>query len=145
MDALADKRTSAAQIRANRIYDSDRATPGAQAAARVPDVREETREVVMSNETKYQVGDEVSWTSSAAGTTKAKRGKVVAVVPSNTHCSLRDLLGETWTRRFRLMMDTIYPYGRSHESYIVEVSGSTPNQLPVIYWPRVSQLRKVSE
>lgn len=111
----------------------------------------------MNNDRKFAIGQLVEWTSSAAGTTKTKRGKVVAVVPAQVSgggwLHLFDLLGNDWKVKHGLMFTgenlargvAIYP--RNHESYFVSVDSNVlPNtykRKPTLYWPRTSQLRKV--
>lgn len=77
----------------------------------------------------FVIGELVTWTSSAAGSTTTKIGVVIAVVAG------------IWK-------------GRDHESYVVKVTPPSkrhPNdkrpRKPVIYWPIASKLRpaKVKE
>lgn len=76
---------------------------------------------------KFQLGDEVTWTSQAAGTLRTKTGKIVEVVRT----------GDRPTRMRNTGID------RRHESYVIEVPGKTPRQKTKLYWPRVSQLTLV--
>lgn len=75
------------------------------------------------------IGDTVSWTSQAAGTTKRKTGKIVAVVPAGKDPALyvpKGLLINAWRGD-----------ERDHESYLVRVGNKK-----LLYWPRVSQLKE---
>lgn len=67
----------------------------------------------------FKVGDEVEWTSSSAGVTKTKRGRVERVIPPS---------GEPGVRNPGLPRD--------HESYVVRAGGR-------LYWPRVAALQGV--
>lgn len=77
---------------------------------------------------KFQAGDRVQWTSSAAGTTKTKVGRVIEVVPPQ--------------RKPRTPMDIAATW-RDHESYVVEVvvaRNGRPKR--TLYWPRVAALAR---
>lgn len=82
----------------------------------------------MKRETKtFQLGDEVTWESQAAGSPLRKTGKIVEVVK----------VGDRPTNMKNTGID------RRHESYVVEVPGKTPKHSTKLYWPRVSQLTLV--
>lgn len=89
----------------------------------------------------FKVGDKVQWTSSAAGTTATKEGKVVLVVEAGRG-SAREV--EHFLRNNRKTHVSKYGGGwdRYETSYVVEVSGSTKNSKPKLYWPVASLLRK---
>lgn len=72
-------------------------------------------------------GDTVEWTSSAAGTSRTKRGEVVEVVPAYE-----------WPRS---AIDGAAG-GRNHESYVVHAEALVRKGRR-LYWPRVSALRLV--
>lgn len=90
---------------------------------------------------KYEMGEEVSWSSQSGGVTKTKLGKIVAVVPPRHH-----------PRRYIEKVQKDYGgspnYGgggpRNHESYIVIVpSDDSPfwnREKRKIYWPQVKRL-----
>jgi hypothetical protein len=101
---------------------------------------------------KFTIGQTVEWSSQAAGSTKTKRGRVVAVVPpsSKEFCNylydLGYLLGLDYPRRYDLSaLDQTLMYGRKQESYIVEVEAECRHTKPRLYWPRVSALKLVAE
>lgn len=88
---------------------------------------------------KLQVGDVVEWASAAAGSTKVKRGEVVAVVPR----------GYPMTHGLRALKDAPFSFdimardasiARDEESYLVLVP-QKGNRIPFLYWPRTSSLR----
>jgi hypothetical protein len=71
----------------------------------------------------FAVGDVVTWSSSAGGGTKRKRGKVVEVVAPGKWPKTRSARGERY-------------YGmRKHTWYVVDVDGE-------IYYPRTATLRR---
>lgn len=87
---------------------------------------------------RFQVGDTVTWTSQAWGSTKKKTGTVVIVVPAGVPPHM-------------LVMNFAIAHGlrepdfglqRDHESYVVSVPGG-PKAKPKLYWPRVSALKGV--
>lgn len=75
----------------------------------------------MNHNYKFELGDDVEWTSGASGFwPKRKRGIVVEIVPVGTvPDSNKETVG-----------------GRKHESYVVRVGKK-------LYWPRVCHLKKV--
>lgn len=88
---------------------------------------------------KFAVGDTVSWTSSAAGYSKTKTGKIIAVVKKvRRGCDVAE--------KFRNKARVVIGYGdaRDHESYLVSVpQGTTGKAKPAIYHPVVSKLIKL--
>lgn len=68
----------------------------------------------MSKEPKFKIGDMIRWASQAGGAVKVKRGKVIAILPSN-----RDLYGAVpkGTPRSRVMGSSLSLGLR----YVVEV------------------------
>ncbi|NDY89746.1 hypothetical protein [Ideonella livida] len=81
----------------------------------------------------FKVGDSVSWSSQAQGSTKQKFGEVVAVVP------VRGAIPDG----FQI---TGAGSPRDHESYIVAVkSGKTDKAKLKLYWPRVNALCRVAK
>lgn len=91
----------------------------------------------MKQHTKLKVGDKVEWSSSAAGSTKTKRGTVVEVIPAGRHWQdgvlcLRHNAHSTYGGGMR----------RTHESYAVLVPHPGDGK-PTLYWPRVSALKKI--
>jgi hypothetical protein len=68
----------------------------------------------------FQLGDEVSWSSTSAGFTKTKKGKIILVVPEGTIPFIR----------FRQKP----AQGRNHTSYVVKTEKGK------LYWPRVKSL-----
>ena len=88
----------------------------------------------------FSIGDQVEWTSQAAGTVRTKRGEVVAVVSRGVRYqdalrSLREERGEQFSQHF----DGGLP--REHESYFVAVSNPSGRGKRKLYWPRTSALR----
>lgn len=87
----------------------------------------------------FRVGDKVRWKPRAAGYFKVKKGKVIAVIPVGEVARPQDWL-------FHRCMFDGDGGPRNHESYLIEVpGGKTGTATPKLYWPRVSQLRKVEE
>lgn len=87
---------------------------------------------------KFNVGEQVTWSSQAGGRTTVKTGVVAIVVPPGQSGylmaeDLRDVTGDSLepmrTARFNATL------GRDHESYLVRVGR-------MIYWPVVSRLRE---
>jgi len=91
---------------------------------------------------KFNVGDEVEWTSKANGASKMKRGKVVFVLSAESEPQFRFVD----TARAEGASKDNFGYGpqRNHESYFVLVTHDTGNpkrpRKPDLYWPRVSKL-----
>lgn len=73
---------------------------------------------------KFNLNDEVRWTSQSAGYTVEKTGTITEVVPANTPPGVK-----------------LYKPGttRDHESYIVRAR--KPNGRIGTYWPRVKHLK----
>lgn len=93
----------------------------------------------MSN--KIELGSEVTWSSSTNGTTKQKRGVVVAVVPANKwRVYLKDLITDSLQNYAINGLDCMLY--RKQESYIIAVP-ATGRGKAKLYWPRTSALRKV--
>lgn len=92
---------------------------------------------------QFSVGDCVKWSSSANGSTKTKRGTVVAVVPAvKRWYPIYNLLGQGWQKDYTSAIDASHSvYGRGHESYLIAVPGKTPRSQPRLYWPRTSALQ----
>ena len=78
---------------------------------------------------KFSIGDEVQWTSSSAGTTVTKVGKVETVLAAR----------ERMSERQRKESDAS-GLPRDHESYLVRVPGRTGGAKGKLYWPRVAAL-----
>lgn len=94
---------------------------------------------------KIEIGSEVTWTSQAAGTTKQKRGVVVAVMRPGFYLGrsvLIELLGPDFTNGKYNESALGWGESRSYESYIIAVPADGKGK-PRLYWPRSSQLRKV--
>lgn len=97
------------------------------------------------------VGDEVEWTSQAQARVKTKRGVIVFIVPPAVHpWASGDHLGlygepDHPANAFNPapMRGAMYSLTRRHESYIVAVPTKSGRGRPRLYWPRVSQLRRV--
>lgn len=90
-----------------------------------------------------KVNNQVTWSSQAQGCTTTKTGTIAAVVPAGTepkdHLFLKRHGLQEYTRRFD-------GWPRDHESYLVLVKvGKTDKAKPMLYWPRVSGLKVVSE
>ncbi|MGX9960553.1 hypothetical protein ACW0US_17545 [Xanthomonas euvesicatoria] len=83
----------------------------------------------------------VQWSSSAGGSTKAKVGRIVAVIPPGRRTS--DIAADfVRTRVAAGTHRSAFGHGmdREHESYVVEVAGATARSKPVLYWPTVRAL-----
>lgn len=91
----------------------------------------------------FKVGSKVTWSSQAHGSRTTKVGTIVAVVPP----------GGSPSRAFAAVRKTLNArsafgggMARDHESYLVSVTvGKTDKAKPALYWPLVSQLRRVEE
>lgn len=96
----------------------------------------------------FKVGYRVKWESGAGRGWTVKEGKIVAVVPAGAFP--QDILftkkSETPTgiwENYTVMFDCP-SLPRNHESYLVEVFRFPGDQAkPRLYWPRVTQLRKI--
>lgn len=88
----------------------------------------------------FKVGDEVRWSSQAAGFAKEKRGVVVKVVPANTW--LKEVIKPLDARSRYTVRTDFAGLPRDHESYLVEVPGPTEKAKKRLYWPRASGLAK---
>lgn len=84
---------------------------------------------------KFKCKDRVTWTSSSNGSTKAKTGVIVDVIPPRGRLSAAH-------RDFGLGN---YGTTRDHESYIVHVAGKTAKAKGKRYWPRVNKLQLIGE
>ncbi|NEG85064.1 hypothetical protein GQQ22_13415 [Pantoea agglomerans] len=79
---------------------------------------------------KFKLGEEVSWSSSANGSTKKKIGNVVDVIPAGKPIS---------SSKFKTLSGGGLP--RKEESYVVCVDVKPGSRgKPKYYWPRVSAL-----
>ena len=77
----------------------------------------------------FKVGDEVFWTSQAGGSSKAKAGKVVAVVPSH----------ELPICPAGMRLKGVHYISRNHESYLVQVGRNR-----TLYWPLTKYLKRAT-
>lgn len=89
----------------------------------------------------YHVGDEVAWRSQASGFLSEKRGTIVYVIPRNQW--IKDVIDPNWARNEFTLCTDFAGHPRDHESYLVAVPGKTPHAKRKLYWPRVSQLKKI--
>ena len=78
----------------------------------------------------FIVGDLVEWTSQAAGHSKTKRGKVVAIVPKGVSPD-SGFLEKRGLFKYSLQFDG---WGRNHVAYLVLVGTK-------LYYPRINHLR----
>lgn len=79
---------------------------------------------------KFKLGDEVSWSSSANGSTAKKIGDVVEVIPAGKPIG---------SSKFKTLNGGGLP--RKEESYVVCVGVKPGSRAkPKYYWPRVSAL-----
>ena len=84
----------------------------------------------------FKVGDKVRWESQAVGSRTRKEGTIFRVIPSENFVSMRK-----YEKTHKVMYDGGY---RNHESYLIEVPWAMSSKAKSrLYWPRVSQLRKV--
>lgn len=89
------------------------------------------------SESKFQVGDTVTWTSQAGGNAKMKTGKVVYVIPArySMHAFSRQFLDcKSYTTNH------LNGTGRDYESYLIQVGKSKR-----LYWPLVKYLKPIAE
>jgi len=85
-----------------------------------------------------KIGDKVEWSSQAQGSSTKKEGIICAIIPPRTN-PRKIIKGKD--ANLRRMFDG---WDRDGESYIVKViPGKTDRSKPVLYWPRVSGLKKV--
>lgn len=93
---------------------------------------------------RFEIDSIVEWSSQANGTMKAKRGKVVCVVPKKV--KPLDALNQIHPLGFPYKSH-VDPrsYSRNHESYLVAVPTKKGRGRLRLYWPRVSQLRQVDD
>jgi len=87
----------------------------------------------LNEQSKFQIGDTVTWTSQAGGNAKTKTGKVIMTVPAGM--MLSEVLGGFWAKW--TIKDNLLR-GRDHESYLIQVGKSRR-----LYWPLVKYLKKV--
>jgi hypothetical protein len=90
----------------------------------------------------FKIGQTVEWTSQANGTTKTKRGEIVAILPERECPRMLEIFGADYHSRYRSLVDA-RSLSRHEESYIVAVPGKTKRVRPRLYWPRVSALKAV--
>jgi len=87
----------------------------------------------------FKLGDQVKWTSQAAGSTTTKTGEVVVIVPAGK--TPREAMTDEQRRSSLPKRYDGWP--RDHESYIVKVKiGKTDKAMPALYWPRVKGLHR---
>lgn len=91
-----------------------------------------------TNYPTFQLGQTVEWASQANGYTRIKRGRVVCVLPPG-EVPVRAAFPSLFSKGTPVGM------GRTHESYVVEVSWKDYGKASKHYWPLVSQLRLVTE
>jgi len=92
----------------------------------------------MDDRVKFKVGDMVCWTSSSAGTTRNKTGRVVAVMSPGVKPQRSNFYSD---QRYN---HTGFGLPRGSFSFLVAVlrRGARGQSLkPTLYWPRVSALR----
>ena len=77
---------------------------------------------------KFNIGDEVEWSSQSQALRTKKRGTVVGIVPPHFH------VGVEWPA---LRKRTAWALGRNHESYVVQVGKQ-------YYWPLVVHLKEAT-
>lgn len=94
------------------------------------------------NNQDFKVGQQVRWSSQAGGSTRAKVGRVIMVVPAGVggaekaNAFIREReLAKTHRSAFGFGWD------RPEQSYVVEVAGQGPKARPVLYWPRTASLQ----
>lgn len=79
-----------------------------------------------------KVGDAVTWSSQAGGSTKIKVGVIEQVVAPKTYPD---------RERFpQLYRGSGVGLCREHVSYVVRVPGKTPKSAGTLYWPRAASL-----
>jgi hypothetical protein len=81
----------------------------------------------------FNVGDAVTWTSQANGSTRIKTGVVEAVVPPKAYPDR-----ECFPQLYRGRGPGLW---RDHVSYVVVVPGMTSKSGGTSYWPRAAALR----
>ncbi|WP_321820880.1 MULTISPECIES: hypothetical protein [unclassified Burkholderia] len=85
-------------------------------------------------DTTFNVGDIVTWSSQANGSTKTKTGVVEAIVLPKTYPDRA-----CFPQLHRGSGTGLY---RAHVSYVVRVPGKTSKSVGKLYWPRAVALRK---
>lgn len=86
---------------------------------------------------KLSVGDIVTWTSQANGSTIEKRGEVVIVLPAGKQ--RRHYMNQP-AGSWDLSPMNGAQQTRNHESYLVLVRPAKGNAKPKLYWPMVKAL-----
>ncbi len=87
-------------------------------------------------DTKFKVGDRVTWKSSAKGWTTKKVGEVVMVIPRGVLFPERRLM-----ERHNCRSAYGGGFSRAKESYAVLVPHPRKGK-PTIYWPWANQLKR---
>lgn len=97
---------------------------------------------------KFEIGDQVKWSSQAKGYETVKKGVIFAVIREGQDpTTLRGSLNPGARKN-----GTLGTYreafgggiGRNHESYVVRVPSGSVRRKDTLYWPRVNQLSKVT-
>ena len=84
----------------------------------------------------FKIKDKVQWTSQSHGTEKTKVGVIVAVVMADTALRHLPLPDGMCLPRGTVMVAS---QSRNHVSYLVQVGRQKH-----LYWPRVTNLRRVA-
>jgi len=85
-------------------------------------------------------GDIVEWTSQSAGTWKTKRGKVLAIVPRQTHINKFPMFSDIPDSRIKFDFKP-----SMNDRAIVEVPRGGRSKLSEFYAPKLQWLRKVED
>lgn len=90
----------------------------------------------------FSVNEKVSWESQSAGSTTRKEGVIIFKVPADKAATNRELVQKyNPGHKNNMMFDGCIP--RGHVSYVVSVPSKSGKGKPKLYWPKVSQLKKV--
>ena len=81
-----------------------------------------------------KVGQAVEWASQARGTSRIKKGVIVAIVPSHQHPHVANCIPEGCK-----LMPGAGKFARHQVSYLVQVGKST-----TLFWPKTPYLKEAT-
>lgn len=82
---------------------------------------------------------EVTWTSTSAGSTIEKTGVIEAIVPAGK--TIADVLPLSKAKSEFTVKNDYKGNPRDHKSYVVSVPGNSERSKRQLYWPRASLLK----
>lgn len=93
------------------------------------------KDSTLTNNGPFQLSQEVEWTSQAGGSTKTKRGNIVAFIPAGTALRPDSIL----RKRFRL--SNLGFGARRVDTYLIAVPAKSDKAKPVLYRPATKYLK----